>query len=356
MVLRVDPDEAQAQLLSFPRDLWVTIPDWGESEDQRRPVRRRPGGADRHHRGELRHPDPPLRARSTSGASRNLVDAVDGVPIYFDKPLRDTHDRPLRHHARAASPSAPDQALAYARSRHLEYREDGEWTPTAPPTSAASPASRTSSGGPSSGPSSKGMRNPLTLDDADQRRPGRRAPSDDEPGASTTSSSSVAEFRSFNDRAPPDPDPGRLATTSVNGSAILALQDTEANERRLEHLPGRGRRRGRRRRRRRSASIGAQRHRHRRPGHRGRRRPRRASASTPHRAPATPRTSTSATAWSATRSGNEAQARFVAAQIEGGADVEEVDSIEGGADVAVVTGDDYRRRQQRPPAPARPPR
>jgi hypothetical protein len=39
-------------------------------------------------------------------------------------------------------------------------------------------------------------------------------------------------------------------------------------------------------------------------------------------------------------SGNEAQARFVAAQLEGGADVEEVDGLEGGAAVAVVTGDD----------------
>ena len=32
MVLRVDPDQTQAQLLSFPRDLWVSIPNWGESK------------------------------------------------------------------------------------------------------------------------------------------------------------------------------------------------------------------------------------------------------------------------------------------------------------------------------------
>jgi hypothetical protein len=38
---------------------------------------------------------------------------------------------------------------------------------------------------------------------------------------------------------------------------------------------------------------------------------------------------------------NEAEARFVAAQIEGGADVEQVDSIAAGADVEVVTGADF---------------
>src|SRR5262245_13374853 len=32
MVLRVDPNQTQAQLLSFPRDLWVDIPGWGESK------------------------------------------------------------------------------------------------------------------------------------------------------------------------------------------------------------------------------------------------------------------------------------------------------------------------------------
>src|SRR5829696_1768088 len=32
MVLRVDPDQTQAQLLSFPRDLYVNIPDYGEAK------------------------------------------------------------------------------------------------------------------------------------------------------------------------------------------------------------------------------------------------------------------------------------------------------------------------------------
>ncbi|HEY8058877.1 MAG TPA: LytR C-terminal domain-containing protein, partial [Acidimicrobiales bacterium] len=38
---------------------------------------------------------------------------------------------------------------------------------------------------------------------------------------------------------------------------------------------------------------------------------------------------------------DEAEARFAAAQIDGGSDVEQVDSIVGGADVEVVTGADF---------------
>ena len=120
MVLRVDPDETQAQILSFPRDLWVTIPDWGESQDQRRPTP--PGresliatiqdnfGIPINHYVEVDFP-----------GFQELVEAVDGVPMYFDKPLRDDKTGPQHHPHRAASPSTADQALAFARSRHLEY-------------------------------------------------------------------------------------------------------------------------------------------------------------------------------------------------------------------------------------------
>ena len=60
MLLRVDPDEPQAQLLSLPPDLLVSFPGRGRRQDQLGPGRGRPGGPDRHDPGHLRRPDPPL--------------------------------------------------------------------------------------------------------------------------------------------------------------------------------------------------------------------------------------------------------------------------------------------------------
>jgi LCP family protein required for cell wall assembly len=57
---------------------------------------------------------------------QELVEAVDGVPIYFDKPLRDTHTG-LNVTSTGCVTLSADQALAYARSRYLQYYEDGAW-------------------------------------------------------------------------------------------------------------------------------------------------------------------------------------------------------------------------------------
>jgi polyisoprenyl-teichoic acid--peptidoglycan teichoic acid transferase len=124
MVLRVDPDQAQAQLLSFPRDLWVTIPGLGEQkinaalaggEDTLIATITENFGIPIHHYVEVNW-----------FGFKELVAAVDGVPMYFDKPLRDPHTGLYVTHA-GCSTLDPDQALAYTRSRHLEYYEDGDW-------------------------------------------------------------------------------------------------------------------------------------------------------------------------------------------------------------------------------------
>jgi LCP family protein required for cell wall assembly len=124
MVLRVDPDETQAQLLSFPRDLWVNIPDWGESKinaalsagrDSLIATIQENFGIPINHYVEV-----------DFLGFQELVEAVDGVPIYFDKPLRDTHTG-LNVTSTGCVTLSPDQALAYARSRYLQYYEDGGW-------------------------------------------------------------------------------------------------------------------------------------------------------------------------------------------------------------------------------------
>jgi LCP family protein required for cell wall assembly len=124
MVLRVDPDETQAQLLSFPRDLWVNIPNWGESKinaalsagrDSLIATIQENFGIPINHYVEV-----------DFLGFQELVDAVDGVPIYFDKPLRDTYTG-LNVTSTGCVTLSTDQALAYVRSRHLDYYEDGSW-------------------------------------------------------------------------------------------------------------------------------------------------------------------------------------------------------------------------------------
>jgi LCP family protein required for cell wall assembly len=124
MVLRVDPNETQAQLLSFPRDLWVTIPNWGESKINAALSAGRDSliatiqdnfGIPINHYIEV-----------DFLGFQELVEAVDGIPIYFDKPLRDTNTG-LNVTSTGCITLSADQALAYVRSRHLDYYEDGSW-------------------------------------------------------------------------------------------------------------------------------------------------------------------------------------------------------------------------------------
>ena len=88
MVLRVDPASDQAKLLSFPRDLFIPIAgtkgrDRINAAIQAGPERlvqtiKADFGIPINHYVELNW-----------AAFRDVVAAVDGVPLYFDKPLRD---------------------------------------------------------------------------------------------------------------------------------------------------------------------------------------------------------------------------------------------------------------------------
>ncbi|HYF47117.1 MAG TPA: LCP family protein, partial [Acidimicrobiales bacterium] len=125
MVLRVEPGTAGAQLLSFPRDLWVNIPEAGE---QRINTALAIGGPDTLIRTIRQNFDIPIHhyVEVDWAGFQGLVDAVDGVPMYFDKPLRDPTTGLNIPNAGCVT-LGRDQALAFTRSRHLEYYEDGEW-------------------------------------------------------------------------------------------------------------------------------------------------------------------------------------------------------------------------------------
>lgn len=125
MVLRVDPEQTQAQLLSLPRDLWLPIAGGGE---QRINTALSVGGPEAliqtindYFGIEINH-----YLQMDFLGFKELVAAVDGIPIYFEHPVRD-----IKTGLDVAAPGCvtlePDQALAYARSRAFEYQDETGW-------------------------------------------------------------------------------------------------------------------------------------------------------------------------------------------------------------------------------------
>ena len=129
MILRVDPAVGRAALLSVPRDLFVPIADTGNRnrinvayargrevlidtirEDFDIPI---------HHYVEV-----------DFVGFQKLVDAIGGVSLYFDEPVRDTGSGLVVETTGCVSLDG-DQALAFARARHLEIENPstGRWRP-----------------------------------------------------------------------------------------------------------------------------------------------------------------------------------------------------------------------------------
>ena len=122
MVLRLDPTTRQAAVLSFPRDLWVKIPERGKGRINSAYVQ-----------GDSR-----LLAQTIYDnfgifvdhylqvdfcAFKLIVDAVGGVTVPFATPIRDTHvslDIPTA----GCHTFGGDEALAYVRSRHLRWVDE----------------------------------------------------------------------------------------------------------------------------------------------------------------------------------------------------------------------------------------
>ena len=124
MVLRLGPGR-RAALLSIPRDLWVPLAS---------------GGTDRINAAFERGPDNLVRTVSTVlgmpihhfvevefGGFRELVEAVDGVEVFFPTPARDTVTG-LLVETPGCTVLDGNAALAYVRSRNFETQVDGRWT------------------------------------------------------------------------------------------------------------------------------------------------------------------------------------------------------------------------------------
>lgn len=120
MVVRIDPSSQEASILSLPRDLWVPFPDGSNHRINSAYVRggQRPDllieilndylGIPIHHYVEV----------NFAGFYR-LVDAIDGVPVYFPYPARDRHSGLAVMEAGCVTLDR-EQAIGYVRSRYYE--------------------------------------------------------------------------------------------------------------------------------------------------------------------------------------------------------------------------------------------
>ncbi len=127
MLVRVDPGTGSVDLLSVPRDLWVPIAGRDDNgringayngDDGRQRLVATISGAlkiDIHHYAEV----------NFVGFSE-IVDSLDGVPVWFEHPARDTGSG-LDIVEAGCHILDGTQALAFARARTFEELIDGEW-------------------------------------------------------------------------------------------------------------------------------------------------------------------------------------------------------------------------------------
>jgi len=129
MVVRIDPGETQARILSFPRDLWVDIPGHGHERINAAMAY----GAD-HGPALLMETiksnfgiDINHYVQVDFASFKSIVDQIGGVKVYLTAPVRDGYSG-LYQPNKGCSLLDSGQALAYARSRHLQYQDvNGKW-------------------------------------------------------------------------------------------------------------------------------------------------------------------------------------------------------------------------------------
>jgi polyisoprenyl-teichoic acid--peptidoglycan teichoic acid transferase len=126
MVLRYDPHDKSAALLSIPRDLYVTIAGtskrdkinaaFGHGPDVLVKTVQQALAIPIHHYVEVKF-----------AGFKNMVDAIGGVSVAFDTPLYDPNTG-----FRVKQPGCVHlngvQARQYVRSRHLQIEVKGKWT------------------------------------------------------------------------------------------------------------------------------------------------------------------------------------------------------------------------------------
>ena len=128
MIMRIDPETGSARLLSIPRDTRVELSPTGGMGR----INGLLTGLD----GQRNLIDTIRRNFGISidnyievdfAGFKDLVERLGGVPVYFAAPVRDRNTG-LSVQEPGCVVLGPDEALAYARSRHFQYQDaDGRW-------------------------------------------------------------------------------------------------------------------------------------------------------------------------------------------------------------------------------------
>jgi LCP family protein required for cell wall assembly len=129
MVVRIDPGSTQARILSFPRDLWVDIPGHGKQRINTAMAYVVDGGPSLLMATIKANFDIDINhyVQVDFAAFKTIVGQIGGVKVYLNAPVRDGRSQLYQPNAGCSLLDA-DQALAYARSRHLQYQdENGRW-------------------------------------------------------------------------------------------------------------------------------------------------------------------------------------------------------------------------------------
>jgi len=131
MILRVDPGTQDASLLSIPRDTWVPIsPTWSSNK-----INSAFGGNDGPNTliATIKHNfgiSIDNFVQVDFAGFRDLVKVLGGLTVFNTHPIRDPATG-LYLPLTGCIPLDPTQALAYARSRHLEYQTGDTYNPKA---------------------------------------------------------------------------------------------------------------------------------------------------------------------------------------------------------------------------------
>ena len=125
MILRIDPVSERASLLSLPRDLYVPIAGTRGSDRINAAIQAGPQRLVETIKQDFAIPINHY-VEINFLAFRSMVQAIDGVPIYFANPVRDTRSG-LDVPEAGCITLDPEQALAFARSRAYEERVNGRW-------------------------------------------------------------------------------------------------------------------------------------------------------------------------------------------------------------------------------------
>ncbi len=129
MLARIDPANHMVDLLSIPRDLWVPIAGTGNTNRINSAFNGETGGGEERLVSTV---EDVLGVQVNNYAEVNfvgfqqIIDSLGGVPIYFSTPVRDTHSG-LDIKAAGCHTLDGSQSLAFARSRYLEYQQNGKW-------------------------------------------------------------------------------------------------------------------------------------------------------------------------------------------------------------------------------------